>query len=74
VSLIEWFEYLPADAVDEFLELRIAHAGRSKRELKFVAHGERYEQLLETLRNVSCKHLKVRKFADRTRAKGRSKE
>jgi tRNA threonylcarbamoyladenosine biosynthesis protein TsaE len=74
VSLIEWFEYLPADAVDEFLELRIAHAGRSKRELQFVAHGERYEHLLEALRNVFCKRSRAQKFADRTRVKGRGKK
>jgi len=50
VSLIEWFEYLPAAEVDEYLELRIAHGGGSKRELMFVAHGERYEQRLAKLR------------------------
>ena len=50
VSLIEWFEYLPAAEVDEYLELRIAHGGGSKRELTFVAHGERYEQRLAKLR------------------------
>lgn len=49
VSLIEWFEYLPATELDEYLELRIAHAGGSKRELTFVAHGEHYEQILAKL-------------------------
>jgi tRNA threonylcarbamoyladenosine biosynthesis protein TsaE len=46
VSLIEWFDYLPADEVDEYLELKIAHGGDNKRELTFVAHGERYDKLL----------------------------
>ena len=47
VSVIEWFENLPAKEVDEYLELRIAHAGGSNRELSFITHGERYERLLE---------------------------
>jgi tRNA threonylcarbamoyladenosine biosynthesis protein TsaE len=50
VSLIEWFEYLPADEVDDYLELRILHAGRSKREITFIAHGERYEKIVEKLK------------------------
>ena len=50
VSLIEWFEYLPADEVDEYLEIKIAHLGGAKRELTFVAHGERYEALVKKLR------------------------
>jgi tRNA threonylcarbamoyladenosine biosynthesis protein TsaE len=49
VSLIEWFEYLPAQEVDAYLEVRIAHAGGSKREVKFVAHGERYETMVDQL-------------------------
>jgi len=54
VSLIEWFEYLAADEVDEYLEIRIAHLGGAQREMTFAAHGERYENLLEG--------LKVQKF------------
>jgi tRNA threonylcarbamoyladenosine biosynthesis protein TsaE len=50
VSLIEWFEYLPAGEVDEYLEIKMVHAGRTARELTFVAHGERYEILLKDLR------------------------
>ena len=50
VSLIEWFEFLPAHEVDEYLELRISHCGGNRRELTFVAHGQRYELLLQTLR------------------------
>jgi len=50
VSVIEWFEYLPAKEVDEYLELRIAHADGSKRELAFTPHGERYEHILDRLK------------------------
>jgi tRNA threonylcarbamoyladenosine biosynthesis protein TsaE len=53
MSLVEWFEYLPATEVDEYLELRIAHAGATARELGFVAHGERYEQLLQELKSMA---------------------
>ena len=52
VSLIEWFEYLPSGEVDEYLEVKMAHAGRTGRELTFVAHGERYEEILNELRGV----------------------
>lgn len=49
VSLIEWFEYLPAAEVDDYLEVKLAHAGRSERELTFIAHGGGYEKILEEL-------------------------
>ena len=51
VSLIEWFEYLPADEMDEYLEIALAHLGGAKRQLKFVAHGERYEKILDQIKN-----------------------
>jgi len=59
VSLIEWFEHVPANEVDEYLELKIAHGGGTKRQLTFVGHGERYEDLIEELRKESFKSSKV---------------
>jgi tRNA threonylcarbamoyladenosine biosynthesis protein TsaE len=50
VSLIEWFDHLPAGEADEYLELRIAYANGAKRELNFTAHGERYERIIDGLR------------------------
>ena len=50
VSLIEWFDFLPAGEVDDCLEIHLEHAGAATRKLSFAAHGERYEKLLETLR------------------------
>jgi tRNA threonylcarbamoyladenosine biosynthesis protein TsaE len=50
VSLIEWFEHLPLGEVDERLELRMAYANGAKRELMFTAHGERYETIIEALK------------------------
>ncbi len=61
VSVIEWFEYLPAGEVEEYLELRISHKNGSHRELTFIAHGERYERILEDLTVQRFKSSKVQK-------------
>jgi len=50
VSLVEWFEYLPADEAVDFLEVSFAHGGGNRRTLTFVAHGERYERILSSLK------------------------
>jgi tRNA threonylcarbamoyladenosine biosynthesis protein TsaE len=50
VSLIEWFEHLPADEVDEFLEVRAAYVDGNRRQLAFSPHGQRYEEIVEGLR------------------------
>jgi tRNA threonylcarbamoyladenosine biosynthesis protein TsaE len=50
VSLIEWFEYLPADEIDDYLQVTLAHAGGAKRQVTFTAHGERYEQIVRKLK------------------------
>jgi tRNA threonylcarbamoyladenosine biosynthesis protein TsaE len=49
VSVIEWFDHLPPDEVDEYLELRIAYAEGSNRKLTFMAHGDRYKRIVEAL-------------------------
>ena len=54
VSLVEWFEYLPSNEGEEFLEVTFAHRDASQRAITFAAHGERYERIL-------CS-LKVQKF------------
>jgi tRNA threonylcarbamoyladenosine biosynthesis protein TsaE len=50
VSLIEWFDRLPASEVDDYLEIKIAHLGGAQRRLTFVAHGDRYERILDGLK------------------------
>jgi tRNA threonylcarbamoyladenosine biosynthesis protein TsaE len=60
VSVIEWFDHLPAGEVDEYLELRITHGGGSKRELQFMAHGERYEKVVEGLKRQEFKGSKFK--------------
>jgi tRNA threonylcarbamoyladenosine biosynthesis protein TsaE len=58
VSLIEWFDHLPAGEVEEHLELRIAYANDQKRELTFTAHGERYEKMIEALKGSKIQSSK----------------
>ena len=60
VSVIEWFDRLPAGEVDEWLELTITHRDGGKRELKFSARGKRYEKVVKDLRGL--KASKVQKF------------
>jgi tRNA threonylcarbamoyladenosine biosynthesis protein TsaE len=55
VSLIEWFEKLPADELDEYLELKLAYVNGTARQLTFTAHGERYESVVESLRKLPRK-------------------
>jgi tRNA threonylcarbamoyladenosine biosynthesis protein TsaE len=59
VSLIEWFEYLPPEEVGEHLELRMVHGGGDRRELTFVAHGERYQELLNRLAKASQRRCRA---------------
>ena len=60
VSLVEWFEHLPGEEVDEYLELRMLHAGSNRRKLNFTAHGERYERIIEGLRAKKSKGSKAK--------------
>jgi tRNA threonylcarbamoyladenosine biosynthesis protein TsaE len=62
VSVIEWFDHLPAGEVDERLELTLAHVNGSKRELKFSARGEPYEKILEELKGQRPKGSKIPKL------------
>ena len=50
VSLIEWFDYLPAEQIDDHLEVALTSLGGNSRELRFTAHGERYEKMLKQLK------------------------
>ena len=58
VSLIEWFEKLPVAEADEFLEIRMAHGGASKRQLTFVSHGERYEKIVQKFKRSKVQTVK----------------
>ncbi|MBI2540900.1 MAG: tRNA (adenosine(37)-N6)-threonylcarbamoyltransferase complex ATPase subunit type 1 TsaE [Deltaproteobacteria bacterium] len=51
VSVVEWFEHLPDDTVDECLRIGFEHAGGNRRRLTFTPHGERYKQIVKALGN-----------------------
>lgn len=55
VSLIEWIERLPADELEEYLDVSLAHRDKSKRQMTFTARGEQYEAIVEQLKRVSRK-------------------
>lgn len=50
VSVVEWFDRLPADEVDEHLAVAFEHGGGSRRKLTFTGHGLPYEEIVERLR------------------------
>jgi tRNA threonylcarbamoyladenosine biosynthesis protein TsaE len=54
-SVIEWFDHLSDDEVEEYLEIRIAHRAGSERELFFTAYGERYEKLITKFKVQSAR-------------------
>jgi len=50
VCLVEWFEYLPAEETEEYLDVSLAHCGAKQRRLTFTAHGDGYERIVHSLR------------------------
>jgi tRNA threonylcarbamoyladenosine biosynthesis protein TsaE len=53
VSVIEWFEYFPAEEVDDHLEIRLSYGKGTQRELTFRPYGPRYEEIVKALRGKS---------------------
>ena len=51
VAVVEWFQYLAPEEVDEHLEVQLQHVSQRERRLIFNAHGEWYETLVERLTN-----------------------
>ena len=49
VSVIEWFEHLPAEEVEEHLHVAFVHANGNKRKLAFTAYGKQYEEIIKKL-------------------------
>ncbi len=60
VSVIEWFEHLPAGEVEEYLHVVLNYVNGTKRALTFAAHGRRYEKIIEGLRGKGLKGRKKR--------------
>ena len=59
-SVIEWFDHLPADEVEEYLEIKLeyADADGNGRQLTFTAHGKRCEKLLEEFKGSRVQGFK----------------
>ena len=51
VSVIEWFERLPEDEVEEYLQINFDHEDGNKRQMTFTAHGRRYEEIVRKLQS-----------------------
>ena len=50
ICIVEWFEYLAAEAPDEYLHVSLAHCGTNRRRLTFTTFGERYERVIRSLK------------------------
>jgi tRNA threonylcarbamoyladenosine biosynthesis protein TsaE len=59
VSLIEWFEQLPAGEVHSYLEVRFAHLDGNRRQLTFSSQDQCYKELVESLRHKGLKTKKT---------------
>jgi tRNA threonylcarbamoyladenosine biosynthesis protein TsaE len=49
VAVVEWFDYLPAGLVEEYLRVTLLGGMGEERRIVMEAVGERYGRLLETL-------------------------
>lgn len=49
VIVVEWFEYLENIISNEYLELSFTNLSETEREIEFIAHGDKYEELLKEL-------------------------
>jgi len=45
ITVVEWADKIREILPDEYLEIRIAHAGTTARDFTFTAHGERYRKI-----------------------------
>ena len=55
ISLVEWFEYFPAGEIDDHLRIELAYREGRKRQVTFIPHGARYEELVKALQQKPSK-------------------
>lgn len=55
VSVVEWFEHLPAGEVEEYLRVEFTHVNTRTRRLAFIAHGNCHEEIVRGLRDKGIK-------------------
>jgi tRNA threonylcarbamoyladenosine biosynthesis protein TsaE len=58
VAAIEWFRFLPAGMVDEYLLVSFSIEEEERRVLAFTSYGERYEQIVWALRETERQKAK----------------
>ena len=58
IAAIEWFRFLPAGMVEEYLVVSFSILEENKRVLTLTSHGERYEQIVQTLKEAKDKRRK----------------
>jgi tRNA threonylcarbamoyladenosine biosynthesis protein TsaE len=73
VSLIEWFEKLPAEELNEYLQVRLGHVNETSRRLSFTARGRRYESIVEALRKLDRKRTKAPPLSSPARREDRTR-
>jgi len=49
VAVVEWFDYLPAGVVEEYLRVTLWYGAGEERRIVLEAVGERYRRLMEAL-------------------------
>lgn len=52
VAAIEWFNFLPAGVVSEYLLVSLVFVSGDERLLRLIPHGKRYEQIVEKLQGA----------------------
>jgi tRNA threonylcarbamoyladenosine biosynthesis protein TsaE len=58
VAVVEWFEHLSPEEVDDCIEVLLEHASRSERRLTFKARAERYQRILAQLETGRSRRLR----------------
>lgn len=53
ICLIEWAERAAAWLPNERLDVQLGHLNETKRVVRFVPHGRRYEELIDTLKKAA---------------------
>ncbi len=54
VTLIEWADKVSEVLPEHYLELEILRQGENERLLKFIAHGPKYDHIIEELAKIVC--------------------
>ncbi len=50
IIVIEWSDYIPGMFEGEYLEIAMAYIDEDERSLDFLAHGQKYEDIIEELK------------------------